>query len=368
MLKNISLLTIVLIIVISCSKDDDTTDLGNNDDFNRKAMLSNIADNIIIPSYQDLNTKLEVLVSTKDDFITDPNTENLSALRTSWLNAYKSWQFVEMFNIGKAEEISYHFQMNIYPTNNDDIKNNISLGVADLEHPNNNDAVGFPALDYMLYGIENTDSAILNKYTIDPESENYKLYLSDLVVQMKNLTGIILNDWTSSYRDVFINSTSNTATSGFNQFVNDYIYYYEKGLRANKIGIPAGNFSSNPLPNKVEAFYNKESSKILALDALNAIQNLFNGKSYNTNSLDSSFSDYLNYLNKPDLVTLINNKLDLAREKINLLDDDFSMQINEDNTKMTNAYDALQTVVVLLKVDMLQAFNISVDYVDADGD
>ena len=368
MLKNISLLIIVLIMVISCSKDDDTTDLGNNDDFNRKAMLSNIADNIIIPSYQDLNTKLEVLVSTKDDFITDPNTENLSALRTSWLNAYKSWQFVEMFNIGKAEEISYHFQMNIYPTNDDDIKNNISLGVADLEHPNNNDAVGFPALDYMLYGIENTDSAILNKYTIDPESENYKLYLSDLVVQMKSLTGIILNDWTSSYRDVFINSTSNTANSGFNQFVNDYIYYYEKGLRANKIGIPAGNFSSNPLPNKVEALYNKESSKILALDALNAVQNLFNGKSYNTNSLDSSFSDYLNYLNKSDLVTLINNKLDLAREKINLLDDDFSMQINEDNTKMTNAYDALQTVVVLLKVDMLQAFNISVDYVDADGD
>ena len=44
------------------------------------------------------------------------------------------------------------------------------------------------------------------------------------------------------------------------------------------------------------------------------------------------------------------------------------MPIYEDNTKMTNAYDALQTVVVLLKVDMLQAFNISVDYVDADGD
>jgi predicted lipoprotein len=368
MLKNIFLLIIVITVLASCSKDDDTSGLENNDDFNRVAMLSNIADNIIIPSYQDLNTKLGVLVSTKDDFITDPNSGNLSALRISWLNAYKSWQFVEMFNIGKAEEISYHFQMNIYPTNDDDIKNNITSGDADLEHPNNNDAVGFPALDYMLYGIENTDFAIIEKYTSDPESENYKVYLSDLVIQMKNLTESVLNDWTSSYRNIFINSTSNTATSGFNQFVNDYIYYYEKGLRANKIGIPAGNFSSSPLPNKVEALYNKESSKTLALEALNAVQNLFNGKSYNTNSMDSSFSDYLIYLNKSDLVTLINEKLDLAREKINLLDDDFYLQINEDNTKMTNAYDALQTVVVLLKVDMLQVFNISVDYVDADGD
>jgi hypothetical protein len=35
---------------------------------------------------------------------------------------------------------------------------------------------------------------------------------------------------------------------------------------------------------------------------------------------------------------------------------------------MTNAYDELQKVVILLKVDMLQAFNVNVDYVDADGD
>ena len=44
------------------------------------------------------------------------------------------------------------------------------------------------------------------------------------------------------------------------------------------------------------------------------------------------------------------------------------MQINVENIKINNSYDALKTVVVLLKVDMLQAFNISVDYVDADGD
>jgi hypothetical protein len=35
---------------------------------------------------------------------------------------------------------------------------------------------------------------------------------------------------------------------------------------------------------------------------------------------------------------------------------------------MTDTYDELQRVTVLLKVDMLQTLNISVDYVDADGD
>ena len=54
--------------------------------------------------------------------------------------------------------------------------------------------------------------------------------------------------------------------------------------------------------------------------------------------------------------------------KINNLSNNFSNQINTDNTKMTKAYDELQKAVVLLKVDMLQAFSINIDYVDADGD
>ena len=73
-------------------------------------------------------------------------------------------------------------------------------------------------------------------------------------------------------------------------------------------------------------------------------------------------------MDRNDLVNLINNQLDEARAKISILDDNYFDQINNDNTKMTQAYDALQKVVVLIKIDMLQAFNISVDYVDADGD
>jgi hypothetical protein len=53
---------------------------------------------------------------------------------------------------------------------------------------------------------------------------------------------------------------------------------------------------------------------------------------------------------------------------VQTLENSFATQINTNNTEMTRSYDELQIAVVLLKVDMLQAFNISVDYVDADGD
>ncbi len=363
--KKVFLVLIAALIVVACtSSSTDDEPKVNNDNFDRTALLVNVADNIVIPAFEDLGAKLSELKSKKDAFVATPNQTNLEELRASWVNAYTVWQSVEVFNIGKAEELLYGFQMNVYPTNVSDIENNISTGTYDLTAVNNNDAVGFPAVDYMLYGLGTDDMAIISKYA----DAKYTTYLSDLVNQMESLTETVLEDWKTSYRTTFVNSTANTATSSLNKFVNDFIFYYEKGLRANKFGIPAGNFSASPLPEKVEAFYNNDISKELALESLNAVQDLFNGKAYATNGTGSSFNAYLVALERNDLAVLINSKFDDAREKIQALDASLNNQVTADNTKMTKAFDALQLAVVSLKVDMLQAFNVSVDFVDADGD
>lgn len=368
MIKKIFLAILAVSFIVACSSSSSSGDDSPTatDDFDRGALLTSLADNIIIPAFQDLSSKLTTLEADKDAFIADASQANLDQLRASWLTAYKVWQHVEMFSTGKAEEILYGFQMNIYPVSTTDVEANISNGTYDLTHANNNDAVGFPAVDYMLYGVADTDVAILSKY----EDEKYKTYLSDVVDQMGSLTETVLNDWTSNYRTTFINGTGNTSTSSVNKFVNDFVFYFEKGLRANKFGIPAGVFSTDPLPEKVEAFYNQEVSKELALEALTAFQNTFNGTYYASSASGESFESYLIDLERSDLSTTINSRFDDARAKINLLDDNFYSQVNTDNSKMTEAYDALQLTVVSLKVDMMGAFQIILDegYVDNDGD
>jgi hypothetical protein len=85
-----------------------------------------------------------------------------------------------------------------------------------------------------------------------------------------------------------------------------------------------------------------------------------------------SLNSYLEALNSEkndaSLQTLINNQFQVAFSKIELLNDNFIQQITNDNTKMLEAYDELQRNVILMKVDMLQALSIDVNYVDADGD
>lgn len=371
MFKKSVLFLLALSFVIACTSDDSDSNNNQNDGFDRSSMLVNWADNIIIPVYQDLNSKLQTLVTEKDVFIADPNTTSLQSMRLAWEEAYKVWQYAEMFNIGKAESINYNFQMNVYPTNVNDIQNNIQSQNYDLTNVNNNDAVGFPALDYMLFGLGDTDAEIIDVYT-DAQGQNHLNYLSDVTNQMKALTQTVLDDWNNNYRDIFVANTENSATGSINLMVNDFIYYYEKGYRANKFGIPAGNFSATPLPDRVEALYSGDVSKTLALEGLDAIQDFFNGRAYMAGTDGKSLDDYLNFLNTinngEDLTVLINNQFDEARIKINTLNDNFALQIETNNVAMTETYDVIQLAVVLLKVDMLQALDISVDFVDADGD
>jgi len=226
MIKKMGLALLALGLIVSCSSSDEGGS-GNNqtlDDFNRQDMLINWADHIIIPAYQALNADLNNMSAQKELFMGTPNQVTLEAFRASWLEAYTSWQYVEMFNIGKAEELNYVYQMNVYPTNVMDIEANISSGDYNLASVNNNDAVGFPALDYMLYGIAEGDAQILSAYSTDANAEASKTYLSDLVDQMQTLTNTVLNDWTSGYRDTFVNSTANTATSATNKMTNDFIF------------------------------------------------------------------------------------------------------------------------------------------------
>ena len=65
---------------------------------------------------------------------------------------------------------------------------------------------------------------------------------------------------------------------------------------------------------------------------------------------------------------MINEQFEEIASTAEGLNTNFASQITEDNNKMLSVFDALQSNVVLLKVDMVQALNIKIDYVDADGD
>ena len=386
-----------MLILVQCSTDEDeilvnsieeevlkvdnisTTNSGTTSDnsstetqtsFDHQKMLINWVDNIIVPSISNFEVALGEFNEKTSLFRSEPSLESLSSIREFWLNSFLKWQHIEMFDIGVAEEIYFKNRINLYPANAEKIENNILNQNYDLNQSSNFSSQGFNAIAYLLYGIAENDEDIILKYS--SENSNYSKYLTDLVDKMIELTTDVKNGWNEEYRDSFINSTDNTSTSSINKLTNDFIYYFEKGYRANKIGIPAGVFSNTSLPDRVEAYYAKVYSRDLALEATYAIENFFNGKHTNDSDLSGlSINEYLNFIESEQdekLTTKINDQLSKIKDKLAELNNDFSEQVSQDNLTMLTAYDVIQANVVLLKVDMLQKLNISVDYADADGD
>lgn len=355
---------------IGCTENDSEI---ATDNFDRKAMLVNWADNIIIPGYESYVASLENLDAEAETFTTSPSLENLSNLRTAWLNANLAWQKVAMFEIGKAEAITLINFTNIYPTNTEYMIETIESGDYDLTSTNKQDEQGFPAIEYMIYGVRDTDQGIVDLYSQEIANHPYKVFLLDLTERLKALAKPVLDDWKNGYRDTFVNNEGSEATSSFNKLVNDYIFYYEKHLRAGKIGIPAGVFTGSSAPEKVEGLYSGKS-KELFMAGLDATQAFFNGKSPDSNLAVEGIGlkTYLDFVQDisggEDLGELINVQFESAKQQAEELEENFSIQVETDNSVMLQTYDELQKNVVNMKVDMLQALNIRVDYVDADGD
>ena len=97
-------------------------------------------------------------------------------------------------------------------------------------------------------------------------------------------------------------------------------------------------FFLGPLPDRVEGFYSKSFSKLLALEAMTSIRKFFNGESYLDEDLKGfGLKSYLDFVEK-DKEELLSDKINAqlidAEKSINELDNNLSSQIESDLIKV----------------------------------
>lgn len=280
-----------------------------------------------------------------------------------------------MFNVGPAETYVPTSYFNSFPTNVTEIEKNI-ISTPNLDLPSAFSQQGFPALDYLINGLGN-DSETVSKYTTASDAAQRITYLTTLTERMNTIFNTINNAWyAGDYRVKYVSNTALNAGTPTSLFVNAFVFHYEKHLRAYKIGNPSDAFglAGATFPTEVEAYYKKDLSKTLAKTSNQAVADFFNGKSFNTGNEVYSLKAYLNELGAKDSKTgsslsdIINTQLTSVNGKLDLVSDNFAQQITTDNQKMLDVFDAMQTTVRLLKVDMTSAMSVTITYVDSDGD
>lgn len=349
-----------------------STDQAGSD---RKAMLTNLADNIILPSYANFKTRLDGMVTKADAFSAKPDKATLAELRQAWVEAYTEWQKVELFDVGPAEQYTLRNFFNVYPANTTGIDEYIAAGAGTFDVPASYPKQGFPAMDYLLNGLGDTDEAIVARYTTAADAAKRLAYLKRLTTQMTSQFTTVYTAWNTGYRDTFINCTALNAGCSTSKLVNGYVLNYERYIRSGKFGIPSGAMTSGTTaPATVEAFYKRDLSLLLAKTAHQASVDFFNGKSVKTGQEGPGLKSYLNALGVKDnstgtlLADLVNKQFDAITQQLNKLKPNLYSEVTTNNAAMVETYKQMQKITRMLKVDMTTAMSITITYTDNDGD
>lgn len=364
--------------IYACSSGGDKTTLDPtpvDQGKDRKAILTHWADQIIVPSYANYKTKQDVMIQKSVAFAAKPDAASLIAFRQVWVEAYTEWQKVELFDVGPASKRAIRNYMNIYPTSVTGITANMDNASVSLETSVSFDKQGFPALDYLLNGVGKTDDEILSYYTDTVAGAKRLAYIKRITDHMNELITGVIADWSGTYHDEFVTKTGTDIGSPMGELVNGFVLNYERYIRSGKFGIPSGAMLNGVVAaEKVEAFYKKDISKVLAQTAHQASSDFFNGKSVKTGETGPSFKSYLDALGAKDAATgktlseIITTEFGLGKAKIDALGANFYQQVLTNNQSMKDTYNELQKAVRMLKVDMTSAMSITITYTDNDGD
>nr|WP_299204655.1 imelysin family protein [uncultured Brumimicrobium sp.] len=359
MLKKLVGFVFVLSLGFLFSCKDKNKD-GDQADFNKSALLENVSGNIILPALNSFDHEVSGLKSSFMDFKNNPTNANLDIVKSNWKAAYLTWQTVKIFDFGPVRSIGFKNATGTYPVDTAKIQTNISNGGYNLAAVNNLDAIGFNALDYLLYNYD-----ALNRFQNETA---YLSYTEEVIEKLYSETQSVVNAWVN-YESVFNKSTGTSSTSAFSEFVNEFNRDYELAKTA-KVGIPIGKANLGLVkPEYVEARYSGISFELL-IESIKRLKAVYNGNSFANNTSGVGFSNYLVHLEKVGLDDVINDKFDLIIADAEAFTVTLEEAIN--NPSMMNQLDELylhlQQQVVNIKTDMTSAFGVLITYQDNDGD
>ncbi len=355
----------------ACKKDKTLDEDPSSKDqaaFDRKAMLKNYGENLIIPGYETLKGSVKDLESAASSFVSAPSKTKLQDLQARFREGYADWQAVSVYEFGPAKDLALRSFSNTFPTDTAKIEDNIATGNYDLSDFDTEAEKGFPALDYLLFDPYNGDTAVVNAFGSQARQD----YLMDVIADLKGNVTQTLQEWKPSGGDhlsSFVSATGTDVGSSLGLMVNQLNYDLEI-IKNAEIGIPLGKKSlGNPKPKNCQAYYS-ERSVSLAKTHLKALRDCYLGKGSagDLRGLDDHLSHIDAQSSNGPLDKAIRDQFAKTLDQIEKIPEPLSQAVVNDPSPVDQAYTELKKLVTLLKTDMPSELGVQITYQDNDGD
>lgn len=325
-------------------------------DFDEAALLTKVADDVIIVNLTKLEEDLASVETALKSFELDESIPNKESLQNSLVELTATWNTVAAFQFGPANAVVLSSLFNTYPVDIDEVEANISSKSYNLEVSSSLDATGLNALDYLFFG----DSSL----TTDRIE-----YSKAILNQLQTSASFVSGKWNSEYRSLFISNVGTENGSSISTLLNAVIQHFETRIRNGKLRNPSGLFLGNVIDTTlVEARF----SRVNSLNYFNAAMEGVNSALFGANSIHEYVKAYnVTVLGGDvllaDQLTKEYNDIITLSESLNN-DDELIDLLQTDRASVVALHDEVQDLIALLKVDVTNTLKVAITYLDTDGD
>lgn len=345
-------------LLFSCTEDNTAVEL----DFSQNEMLENYSSNIMKPSFNSYQSKVNSLNEKINTFVASPTTETLSDAQTAYKETYLSWANVNAFQFGPALDIALLASSNTFPTNYTALEEDIVAEELNLSSITANNKKGLPAIDYLLHLDGNT--AVLEAFNNNAFRGEY---LKGVAQDLLSKATYVNDAWNAEYAQEFASNEGNDPSSSLSYLVNEYNKAFER-CKNQRVGYPLGKSSitGKSSPRSVEAYYSDYSLALLKQN-IASLENIFKGN--DGKGLDDYLTAYYNAGSiQEDLSSKILSQFASINDKLENCEDPFSKHIEDQDQKGEELYAEMTKLVIMIKSEMPSALSVKITYQDSDGD
>ncbi|MCU0468041.1 MAG: imelysin family protein [Arcicella sp.] len=357
-MKKRLLFTLIILSTFACNKPADEV---KQEGFDRKLMLTNYYDNLILPAFTTLETSTISMETAIKTLASTPTEGNLLAAQKAWEDTYLVWLKANAYNFGPTGEDGIKKgiaeEIGIFPVSESKIEANISSNKLTF-NDFNRDNRGFLAVEYLIF-----DKAALNKLQV----QNRRNYLLAVTENLKGFVTEAKKGW-GAYKTDFVNKNGTDAGSSTSQLYNEFVKSYE-AMKNFKLGLPLGLRAGQTQaePTKVEGFYSGKSLKFIEAH-FTTIENIYYGRG----SADGlGFKEYLETVEGgKNLIASTEAQIAVIKNTLKAIPQATPMaeQIVKSPQGLVNLQTEMQKQTRFFKSDMSSVLGIAITFSSGDGD
>ena len=388
--------TIGLSFIISACGEDSSSSSGtgystaieNQTNFNENALITNLADNVIAPTFSEFQQLAANQVTAVNNYcqaeqnlannLTDLSSvsDAKTAAQNSWQQAMSTWQQAEIMQIGPLLDNESTLRNNIYSW---PIVNHCAIDY-DVMFFKNDQVDGAPyditlrlpsrksmvALEYLLFNQSLNSSCPTESPTgwdnlTDTEKTIIRCqFATEVATDIANNANTIVNEWTVYANELKQAGTNSTVFSNEHEAVNqlsDALFYIDSTTKDVKLAEPLGIFAnacgSQICPKAVESPYSMTSISHITNNLI-GLQRLLTGVTSN-NEDGLGFLDYLIDAGDAQAAETMQTNLTSAINLSQSYDSSLAATLTADPEKATATHTEIKKVTDQLKTDFIKS-------------